>query len=121
MALKVTVGAIVLDLCTFGDQRLLELTSKTFKKEKNMTKGIAMPTSISIDNCICHFSPLNSDPPVELKEGESTFFHIYAYEEIFLGQMVKIELGAHIDGFIATAAHTIVVGASTVCDLFSFA
>lgn len=69
MAAKVTVGATVLDLCTFGDQRLAELTAKTFKKEKNMLKGIAMPTSISIDNCICHFSPLSSDSPVELKEG----------------------------------------------------
>lgn len=96
VAAKVTVGATVLDLCALGDIRLTELTSKTFKKEKNMQKGIAMPTSISIDNCICHFSPLSSDSPVELKEG----------------QMVKIELGAHIDGFIATAAHTVVVGSS---------
>ncbi|CAP22983.2 Protein CBG01630 [Caenorhabditis briggsae] len=28
------------------------------------------------------------------------------------GQVVKIDLGVHIDGFIATAAHTVVVGAS---------
>lgn len=60
--------------------------------------GIAMPTCVSIDNCVCHFSPLRSDPPVIIKEGS----------------MVKIDLGAHIDGFIATAAHTVVVGASSV-------
>ncbi|VDK36008.1 unnamed protein product, partial [Anisakis simplex] len=55
-----------------------------------------MPTCISIDNCVCHFSPLRSDKPVILHNG----------------QMVKVDLGAHIDGFIATAAHTVVVGAS---------
>lgn len=57
-----------------------------------------MPTCISINNCVCHFSPLRSDPPVIIKDR----------------QMVKIDLGAHIDGFIATAAHTVVVGASPV-------
>lgn len=34
------------------------------------------------------------------------------------GQMVKIDLGAHIDGFIATTAHTVVVGASLVWFIF---
>lgn len=57
-----------------------------------------MPTCISIDNTICHFSPLRSDPPVKIEKG----------------QLVKIDLGAHIDGFIATAAHSVVVGASPV-------
>lgn len=57
-----------------------------------------MPTCISVDNCVCHFSPLRSDPPVVLKDGN----------------MVKVDLGAHIDGFIATAAHTVIVGVSPV-------
>ena len=29
-----------------------------------------MPTCISVDNCICHFSPLRSDTPVYLKDGQ---------------------------------------------------
>lgn len=62
----------------------------------SVAQGIAMPTCVSVDNCICHFSPLRSDPPVVLKNG----------------QFVKIDLGVHIDGYIATAAHTVVVGAS---------
>lgn len=33
-------------------------------------KGIAMPTCISVDHCICHYSPLRSDPPVILKNGQ---------------------------------------------------
>uniref|UniRef100_A0A915LFU3 Peptidase M24 domain-containing protein n=1 Tax=Meloidogyne javanica TaxID=6303 RepID=A0A915LFU3_MELJA len=36
------------------------------------------------------------EPPVLLKEG----------------QVVKVDLGAHVDGYIATAAHTVVIGAN---------
>jgi methionine aminopeptidase len=57
-----------------------------------------MPTCISVDNCVCHFSPLKSEPPIALKDG----------------QFVKVDLGVHVDGYIATAAHTVVVGASKV-------
>ncbi len=37
---------------------------------------------------------MNSDPDIVLKDGD----------------MVKIDMGAHIDGFIAVVAHTVVVG-----------
>merc|ERR1712168_1676985 len=89
-------GAKVLDLCELGDKILAEETVKVFKKEKEMKKGIAFPTCISVNNCICHFSPLKSDPEITLQDGD----------------LVEIDLGAHIDGFIAVVAHTFVVGAS---------
>lgn len=63
-----------------------------FKKEKDIKKGIAFPTCLSINNCICHFSPARNDPDYELKDGD----------------VVKVDLGAHVDGFIAVAAHTVV-------------
>ena len=31
--------------------------------------GIAFPTCISINNCVCHFSPLRSDTPMILSDG----------------------------------------------------
>ncbi|WKY07648.1 hypothetical protein Q1695_007255 [Nippostrongylus brasiliensis] len=93
---EIKEGVEVGTLCTLGDNLILEKTSKVFVKEKDVSKGIAMPTCISVDHCICHFSPLRSDPPVVLKNG----------------QMVKIDLGVHVDGYIATAANTVVVGAS---------
>merc|ERR1711972_32901 len=74
----------------------VEETSKAFKKDKKLVKGIAFPTCISVNNCICHFSPLTTEPDVTIADGD----------------MVKIDLGAHIDGFIAVVAHTLVVGAS---------
>merc|ERR1739844_213743 len=77
-----------------GDKRLTEETSKAFKKDKKPLKGIAFPTCISVNNCICHYSPLFSEPDTMLASGD----------------MVKIDMGAHIDGFIAVVAHTTVVG-----------
>lgn len=93
---KCVAGASVVDLCELGDQMILEETSKVYKKEKEMKKGIAFPTCISIDNTVCHFSPLRSDTPTILSDGH----------------LVKIELGVHVDGFIATAGHSLVVGSS---------
>lgn len=61
-----------------------------------MRKGVAFPTCVSVNHVICHFSPLKSDPDVILSDGD----------------VVKVDLGAHLDGFIAVAAHTIVVGTS---------
>lgn len=84
------------EICSLGDKMILEETEKIFKKEKNMKKGSAFPTCVSCNNCICHFSPLKSDPDYLIKDGD----------------LVKIDLGCHIDGFIAVAAHTFVVGAT---------
>lgn len=93
---KCVDGATVIDVCQFGDARLMEETAKVFKKDKEMKKGIAFPTCISVNNCVCHFSPLKSDADVTLHTGD----------------LVKIDLGAHIDGFIAVVAHTFVIGAT---------
>ena len=65
--------------------------SKEFKG-KDIEKGIAVPTCISVNNCVGHFSPL-SDCTQELKEGD----------------MVKIDMGCHFDGYTVQAAHTVVV------------
>lgn len=89
-------GASARDLCEKADKRIEEETAKAFKKDKKVQKGIAFPCCVSVNNCICHYSPLFSDPDTVLKDGD----------------MVKIDLGAHIDQFIAVVAHTVVVGAS---------
>ncbi|RWS16825.1 proliferation-associated protein 2G4-like protein [Dinothrombium tinctorium] len=93
---KCVAGESVIAICEHGDKLLNEETSKVFKKEKELKKGIAFPTCVSVNNCICHFSPLRSEPDYTLQDGD----------------VVKLDLGAHIDGFIAVVAHTLVVGAS---------
>lgn len=67
---KCVAGASVRETCEYGDKLLLEETSKVFKKEKDLKKGIAFPTCISVNNCICHFSPIASEPDVILKEDD---------------------------------------------------
>lgn len=90
------VGASAKALCQKGDNLLEQEANKKYKNEEDIKKGIAFPTCLSVNNCICHFSPSKNDPDYTLKAGD----------------VVKIDLGAHIDGFIAVAAHTIVVGAN---------
>lgn len=89
-------GKSAREICEKGDGLLLEETGKVFKKEKDLKKGIAFPTCVSVNNCICHFSPTKNDADVVLKAGD----------------VVKIDLGAHIDGFIAVAAYTVAVQAA---------
>lgn len=90
----------MLSLCEKGDAYITAETGKIFKKEKDMKKGqyfvgvhlsvrrvslkslnpahslclpstgIAFPTCVSVNNCVCHFSPLKSDPDVILKDGD---------------------------------------------------
>jgi len=89
-------GASVRELCILGDKLITDKTNNVFKKEKELTKGIGFPTCISVNNIIGHFSPLMSEPDVILSDGD----------------LVKVDLGVHIDGFIACVGHTVVIGAT---------
>ncbi|GAB2230246.1 hypothetical protein Droror1_Dr00014504 [Drosera rotundifolia] len=85
--------AKVWELCEKGDAFIKEQTGNMYKSaKKKIEKGVAFPTCISVNNTVCHFSPLASDETV-LEEGD----------------VVKIDLGCHIDGFIAVVAHTHVI------------
>merc|ERR1712107_655128 len=75
---KCTAEASVRDLCILSDKQLAEETAKAFKKDKKVLKGIAFPTCISVNNVICHYSPLVSEPDTVLADGD----------------LVKIDLGA---------------------------
>lgn len=91
-------GASVLDVCTQGDKLLDEETAKVFKGKK-MIKGIGFPTCVSPNHIATHFSPLPTDTEqLQLKSGD----------------LVKITLGAQIDGFGGLLADMIVVGESNV-------
>lgn len=93
---KARPEASLMELCQLGDSIIVAETGAMFKKEKEMRRGVAFPTSISINNCICHFSPSKSDPDLKLKHGD----------------LIKIDMGGHIDGYIAVVAHSLVVGAT---------
>ncbi|KAL1816967.1 hypothetical protein DCAR_0521381 [Daucus carota subsp. sativus] len=82
--------AKIVDICEKGDAFIKEHTGNMYKNvKKKIEKGIAFPTCLSVNNTVCHFSPLASDEAV-LEEGD----------------VLKIDMGCHVDGFIAVVAHT---------------
>jgi curved DNA binding protein len=91
--------AKVIDICVRGDELIAEETNKVYKGKK-IPKGIAFPTCISPNACVAHLSPLTTDKEAEivLKQGD----------------VVKVTLGAQIDGFASSAADTVVVGADVI-------
>jgi len=86
------VSAICGEVDTMIEAELLKVFSN--KKSKKLERGIGFPCCISINETMGHCSPA---------AGEDSF-------KLANEQVVKIELGAHIDGYCSIAAHTIVVG-----------
>jgi len=87
-------GQDVVQLCAFGDKLIVAQAARVYKSKK-VQKGVAFPTCISVNETVCHFSPFPEDT-FALKEGD----------------VVKIDLGVHVDGFIAVLAHTTVIQAA---------
>jgi len=94
-------GVKAVELCQLGDDAIEELVGKIYngkaKDGKKIDKGIAFPTCISPTACVGHYSPLASEDTVEIKEGD----------------LVKIDLGVHVDGYIAVVAHTLLCTAGS--------
>ncbi|CAG8806085.1 4674_t:CDS:2, partial [Racocetra persica] len=88
---RILPGASITELCKYGDQLVFSHTSKVYNKNK-VEKGVALPTMICVNNYLQYFSPL--------PENDVILQH---------GDLVKIELGVHIDGYIASAAHTTIL------------
>ena len=95
---KCVEGADIYTVCQEVDAFIEEELTKTFsnKKSKKLERGIAFPCCISVNEICGHFSPLKEDS--------------YALK---LEDLVKVDLGAHIDGFPASCAHTFVIGGKT--------
>ncbi|GAX74700.1 hypothetical protein CEUSTIGMA_g2148.t1 [Chlamydomonas eustigma] len=84
-------GAKIVDLCVCGDNVINVEVEKIFKGKK-LEKGSAFPTCVSVNSVVGHFSPVSEDTTA-----------------VKSGDIVKIDLGVHIDGFIATQAQTVFV------------
>ncbi|KAF8754224.1 Proliferation-associated protein 1 [Rhizoctonia solani] len=94
-------GAKILELCEEGDKLIETGTSAVYNSKTakgKVTKGLAFPTSISVNNCVSHYSPVPTDP--------------LANTTLAKGDVVKIHVGAHIDGFASVSAETLIVGAT---------
>jgi len=91
---SIAVGSKIVTSCQLGDDTIAEKAKKVYSKG-NLEKGIAFPTCISVNHCVGHFSPLAESEDV-FKEGD----------------LIKIDLAAHIDGYIAMSAQTFVLKAN---------
>lgn len=99
VAARCVAGTKIVDICKFGDEAIEAKTAAIFRsKNKNgkpISRGIAFPVCLSVNEAVCHVSPSESD---------------VTYPDLAVGDLVKIDLGVHIDGFIAVVAHTVLVG-----------
>ncbi|CAG7968920.1 unnamed protein product [Penicillium salamii] len=88
-------GEKIVEICQKGDKLLDEEITKVYKGKK-ITKGISHPTTVSPNSYVTPYTPLVSDA---------------AEAEIVLkaGEVVKIQLGAQIDGFGTIVCDMLVV------------
>ncbi|CDJ42134.1 proliferation-associated protein 2g4, putative [Eimeria tenella] len=92
---RVVPGADVFELCLFGDLFVAKEAAKVYQrkaKAKKIEKGIAVPTCVSVNEMFANFSPCDRSASLLLREGD----------------LVKVHLGAHIDGFVAAAAYSVI-------------
>lgn len=84
------------DICKAGDAFIEEKCSTIYNKKNKdgelPKKGVAFPTCLSVNEICGHFAPM---------KGES--------QKLKIGDICKVDIGCHIDGFITVGAHTIVV------------
>ena len=138
-----------------GDAAILEEAGTVYNKKDEKTgvkpaKGVAFPTCISINHCICHNSPIASDADIIVEAGTTTSTSFWTVSHGFSssppphtrrvmwasclslldaywrlpsenyalftssGDLVKIDLGVHIDGYIAPCATTFIVGGGEI-------
>ncbi|KAK9368115.1 hypothetical protein V1509DRAFT_624287, partial [Lipomyces kononenkoae] len=80
----------VYDICHTGDSLIESETNKIYKNVDE--KGAASPTTVDINNCVRGYSPINRDSAYVLSNGD----------------IVKISLGVHIDGYTSLVSHTLI-------------
>ncbi|THV07345.1 Creatinase/aminopeptidase [Dendrothele bispora CBS 962.96] len=134
-------GAKVIDICTEGDKLIEQGIGAVYNKPikgVRVSKGIAFPTCVSVNNTVSHFSPLAcvaflfpfpsrvlfcgaKQQWKEFKESDlkKTDLLLVFYssdsqssQTLAKDDVVKLHIGAHIDGFASVSAETIIVGAS---------
>lgn len=92
---KAVPEADIYELCMFGNKRINEECSKVYSQKK-IPKGVAFPVSISPNDLCGYLTPIK-DESFALKDGD----------------LAKINLGVHIDGFPVELAHSFIVGSTT--------
>lgn len=85
-------GASILEVANLTERHILD---------QGEDVGLAFPCNIAIDDVAAHFTPLSNDDDLSFSRG----------------QLVKLDCGAHVDGYIGDTAVTIEVGTQNYGDL----
>ena len=83
-------GNTIFDVCRAVDAEMIKLCGDV------QGAGVSFPCAISPNDLICHYSPTASDPKIILKNGD----------------LIKIELGIHVNNCPAFICHSLVIGSS---------
>jgi len=83
---------LIIDICISVDLFIADKLKEVYSN-KIFSTGVAFPTCISINNVVGNFSPVVSDTTV-----------------LNCGDLVKIKLGVHIDGFPVIVGDTVMIG-----------
>jgi methionyl aminopeptidase len=84
--------------------KLLDVAEKVEAKIRQRGANIAFPVNISLNEIAAHYSPRSNDKLVFKK-----------------GDVVKLDVGAHVDGFIADTAVTVEVETNNYADMIKAA
>ncbi|KAJ2142007.1 Proliferation-associated protein 2G4 [Coemansia sp. RSA 564] len=85
----VVPGMSVAAICSYADELVEASCRAVFRKEETIERGVALPTTVSVNRIIQNYSP-GPEGDYVLREGD----------------VAKVEVSAHIDGCMASAAHT---------------
>ncbi|KAJ2159035.1 hypothetical protein GGF46_003327 [Coemansia sp. RSA 552] len=94
-AVVVVPGMSTAAVCRYVDELIEAHCKAVFRKETSIERGVAVPTTVSVNRIIQNHSP-SADDDYVLREGD----------------VAKIEVNVHIDGFIAAVAFTSVATSS---------
>ncbi len=102
----VLAGKIAADARDYGKRLIksgvsfLEVANKVESKIIDSGAGLSFPVNISINEVAAHYSPRHDDKRVFKK-----------------GDVVKLDVGSHVDGYIADTAITVEVGTNKYVDM----
>lgn len=89
-------GADIYEVCKNGDDYIEAEFAKVYNKKVNgrvVNKGVAFPTSVSPNHFAGHIAPFDEKDSWKLEAGD----------------VVKIDMGGHIDGYAVMVAHTVLI------------
>lgn len=93
-------GMNVATMCALGDTVIEKGAASVYNKARSesgekLERGVAFPTCVCIANCAAHFCPVATDAEAGVALSE--------------GDVITVQMGAHVDGYAAMCAQTIVV------------